>query len=179
MHGETDMAKLSDAELATKVRAANRQRSERRREKLTLAGRAALTVWLPVPLRQRFVAAAVAKNQTINEMATALLSVALANGQSVSESRSASEPTPAAPDPLPLLDPASTKREHPRPVSVESALDLSRNAMLVQIGAMVETGMTGAAIARELGKHGFKASNGAELRGANVLREYRQWCEKK
>jgi hypothetical protein len=38
--------------------------------------------------------------------------------------------------------------------------------------------MSGADIARELGKQGFKAGNGAALRGANVLTEHRRWCEK-
>jgi hypothetical protein len=52
--------------------------------------------------------------------------------------------------------------------------------MMMQIGAMLdaEPAITGAEMARKLTAQGFKARNGAELRGTNVLREYRRWQEK-
>jgi DNA-binding PadR family transcriptional regulator len=67
------MRKLSNDELATRTREANRRRGERARERLTIAGRAALTVWLPVGLRSRFVAEAASCGVNISELATRLI----------------------------------------------------------------------------------------------------------
>ena len=67
------MRKLSNDELATRTREANRRRGERHRERLTIAGRAALTVWVPVGLRSRFVNEAAASGVNINELATQLI----------------------------------------------------------------------------------------------------------
>ena len=67
------MRKLTDSELATRTREANRRRSERQRQRLTIAGHAALTVWLPVGLRQEFVTEASGSGMTISELATRLI----------------------------------------------------------------------------------------------------------
>ena len=60
------MQRLSNDELATRTREANRRRGERHRERLTIAGHAALTVWLPVGLRREFVNEAAASGVNIN-----------------------------------------------------------------------------------------------------------------
>ena len=65
--------------------------------------------------------------------------------------------------------------ERERPLPVETVL--SRSSMMQAIVAMLdaEPGLTGAEIARRLGQQGYRASNGAALNGANVLRDYRRW----
>ena len=71
------MRKLSNDELATRTREANRRRSERHRERLTIAGRAALTVWLPVNLRTRLDGAAAADGVSLSVAVERLLTAAL------------------------------------------------------------------------------------------------------
>ena len=51
--------------------------------------------------------------------------------------------------------------------------------MMTTIGELLDAGLTGNEIARRLNAAGYRSQNGAELRGANVLREYRTWKEKK
>ena len=67
------MQRLSNDELATRTREANRRRGERHRERLTIAGKAALTVWIPVKLRSRFVNEAAGLGVNINELAERLI----------------------------------------------------------------------------------------------------------
>jgi hypothetical protein len=65
--------------------------------------------------------------------------------------------------------------ERERPLPVETVL--SRDAMMQAIVAMLakEPELSGAEIARRLGQQGYRAANGAELSGANVLRDFRRW----
>ena len=49
---------------------------------------------------------------------------------------------------------------------------------MTMVDRLHSDGLRGADIARKLTAAGYRSSNGAELRGANVLREYRQWKEK-
>ncbi len=51
--------------------------------------------------------------------------------------------------------------------------------MMTTIGELLDAGLTGNEIARRLNAAGYRSQNGAELRGANVLREFRTWKEKK
>ena len=83
------MRKLSDSELVARTRDANRRRSERARERLTIAGRAALTVWLPVGLRRDFVAEAAGQGVTINVLAERLIEKGLRDGKTLIISDSA------------------------------------------------------------------------------------------
>jgi hypothetical protein len=182
------MRKLSDSELVARTRDANRRRSERARERLTIAGRAALTVWLPVGLRRDFVAEAAGSGMTINELATKLIEKGM---RERSEFNSDVIPDPDAklfsiPDPdtadlfaTPEPEPTDTKENAPADllsVSVGSGSD--RDAMMALVARLLAEGLTGADIARNLTAAGYKSQQGTELRGANVLREYRQWKEK-
>ena len=216
------MRKLSDSELATRTRDANRRRSERARERLTIAGRAALTVWLPVGLRRDFVAEAAACGVNISELATRLIEKGLRDGNINRDlylpdpdgnmQRAAYLPDPETADlfamadseyrvrpdnecpvcgeadgnphlpdcdyrkppypqtPVVVADTAST----PPPVSVNS----DRDAMMTLVAQLLADGLTGADIARKLTAAGYRSQQGTELRGANVLREYRAWKEK-
>jgi len=175
------MRKLSNDELATRTREANRRRGERHRERLTIAGRAALTVWVPVGLRSRFVKEAALCGVGINELATRLIEKGLRESKTAiitdmpdSQPKTADmfampEPEPQTPVVVAVAD-ASTHN----PVSVDSG----RTAMMMLVAGMLADGLTGAEIARRLNADGYRSSNGAELRGANVLREYRTWKAK-
>ena len=164
------MRKLSNDELATRTRDANRRRGERARERLTLAGRAALTVWLPVSLRRDFVHEAAGSGRTISELATQLIEKGLREGKKNHGSYlPATEPEPQTPVVV-----VGEPGQH-NTVSVDS----DRDAMMALVAGMLDDGLTGADIARRLTAAGYRASNGAAHRGANVLREYRAWKEKK
>ena len=162
------MRKLSNDELATRTRDANRRRGERARERLTLAGRAALTVWLPVTLRRSFVNEAAGSGMTISELATQLIEKGLRDGKTNCGSY-LPEPEPQTPVVV-----AGNPGQHTT-VSVDS----DRDAMMTLVAGLLDDGLTGADIARRLTAAGYRASNGAAHRGANVLREYRAWCETK
>ena len=179
--GDGTMRKLSNDELATRTRDANRRRGERARERLTLAGRAALTVWLPVTLRRSFVNEAAGSGMTISELATQLIEKGLRDGKTNCGSY-LPDPEPDTADMFAMPEP-----EPQTPVVVVDepgqhntvSVDSDRDAMMALVAGMLDDGLTGADIARRLTAAGYRASNGAAHRGANVLREYRAWKEKK
>jgi len=175
------MRKLSNDELATRTRDANRRRGERARERLTLAGRAALTVWLPVGLRRDFVNEAAGSGITVNELATQLIEKGLRDRKK-NHGSYLPDPEPQTADMFAMPEP-----EPQTPVVVVDepgqhntvSVDSDRDAMMALVAGMLADGLSGNEIARRLNAAGYRASNGAELRGANVLREYRAWCETK
>ena len=175
------MRKLSNDELATRTRDANRRRGERARERLTLAGRAALTVWLPVTLRRNFVNEAAGSGMTINELATQLIEKGLRDVKTNCGSY-LPDPEPQTADMFAMPEP-----EPQTPVVVVGepgqhntvSVDSDRDALMAMVDRLHSDGLTGNNIARKLTAAGYRSSNGAELRGANVLREYRAWCETK
>lgn len=86
--------KLSDSELANHTRAANRRRGERHRERLTLAGKSALTIWIPTALRSALTAAANEQGATVGDIATAWLVTAAALATRPGEPETVKPPTP-------------------------------------------------------------------------------------
>ena len=71
------MKRLTDAELATRVRARNIRRINAYRGRLIEKGMQQLAVWIPGELRQRIDIAAGLNNRTLSEETTALLHEAL------------------------------------------------------------------------------------------------------
>ncbi len=69
------MRKLSDKELAERVRTGNRERAARRREKQEAAGNVQTVVWLPAGLRARV--DAVTGGRTLSETMAAVLEAGL------------------------------------------------------------------------------------------------------
>lgn len=210
------MQRLSNDELATRTREANRRRGERHRERLTIAGKAALTVWIPVKLRSRFVNEAAGLGVNINELAERLIEKGLSKSTIIADT-----PDPETPDLFAMADSEYHARQdnecpvcgeptqtasgeltgnphapdcdylrppYPQPPVVvisEQAtqqpvsVSFDRSAMMTTIGELLDAGLTGNEIARRLNAAGYRSQNGAELRGANVLREFRTWKEKK
>mgnify|MGYP003586830730 CR=1 FL=1 len=140
--------RLTNDELAERVRASNRRRGERHRQRLTVAGRAALTVWVPVELRSRFVDRAAELLININELAERLLSAALANPPVL-------EPPPAAAPPTFDLIPPS----------VDSSPD--RDATIV---ALHSTGLSLAQISGKLATMGILSANGCPVSVSTINR---------
>ena len=121
-------AKLSDTELARRVRERSQQRSIRYRERLSRSGRVQTLVWIPAPLRAQLDATAAQRNQNLSEVTTALLSAALSP-----------TPTPSpAVDSLPLFDAAAAH------INITSERDQ-------QIATLHRQGLSGYAIAAQVG----------------------------
>ena len=118
-------AKLSDSELARRVRERSQQRSLRYRERLSKAGRTQTLIWLPTELRAQLDAKATELNQNLSEVTTALLTAALKPA-----------PAPAQSTPLPLFD-----DEQLGPMGER----------LARIVALHEQGLSGYAIAAQVG----------------------------
>ena len=69
--------KLTDSELAANVRQRNRVNSERRRQRLAIAGKVQLLTWIPDTLRRELDSVAAARGEPVSETAAALLSLGL------------------------------------------------------------------------------------------------------
>ena len=69
--------RVSDSELAARVRQRNRVNSERRRQRLNDAGKVQLLTWIPGTLRRELDNVAAARGEPLSETTTALLSLAL------------------------------------------------------------------------------------------------------
>lgn len=138
--------KLSDSELAANVRQRNRQASERRRERLAIAGKVQLLTWIPDTLRRELDGVAAARGERLSETTTALLLAGLnATG------------TPATP---------------PQPVYTGGG---DRDALMAEVGKLLNEGHTGAEIARQLNASGKRTATGSAFTGGNLLRDYRRW----
>ena len=189
-------AKYSNDELAERVRSANRRRSITRREKLATAGKSALTVWVPVDLRQRFIATAEARQATISELATALIDAGLSGK---TEIQLPTKPDAESPPPTTLDlfqdkdgEAPGTETTNPLPVSVLSVSEdptdpftkqiagyrefqKERSALMAEVGKLLEEGLSGAAIARRFNDEGRRTTRGAAFAGNALLRDYRKY----
>ena len=148
------MPRIADSELAANVRSRNRVNSERRRERLAMAGKVQLLTWIPDTLRRELDSVAAARGEPLSETTAALLLAGLA------------ATTPAA------------NRDTP-PVLTQVGGDTSeRDAMFREVEALLDLGLSGVKIAQRLTAAGYRSPNGGALSGANLLRDYRAWCKK-
>lgn len=72
--------KVSDGELAARLRQRNRINSERRRVKLVAGGKVQLLAWIPATLRSEIAALAAANGETVSAVVERLLSDAIRPG---------------------------------------------------------------------------------------------------
>jgi hypothetical protein len=212
--------RLSDAELARRVRERNMTANRQRRERLVTAGRVQLGgLWIPLATRERLDAYAAWKAMQLSDVVALALDKLTLTVEPQPNYQPPALVRPRTPELSPVsfdtpafsIAPASIESENAPPLSVDAVGRQDRplnafssdpnsvvnggavrpekhtrpapfvsthEAMMMQIAAMLDTEMSGADIARELGLQGFKAGNGSPLRGANVLKAYRQWCEK-
>lgn len=101
-------AKLSDSELALRVRAGNRQRADRRRERLGQLGYGQLLVWIPTDLRNQIDGIATERGASISDTATVIIRMGIA--ALLSATLAPSIPTLAPVESLPLFDAARDTR---------------------------------------------------------------------
>jgi len=87
------MRKLSDQELAKRIREGNRKRAETRRVKMTTAGMVQTVVWLPAELRQAIDARL--ERRTLSETVAELLAAGLRSSAAPPASYATAEPVPA------------------------------------------------------------------------------------
>ena len=69
--------RLTDSELAERLRQRNRLNSERRRQRLAESGKVQLLAWIPDTLRRELDSVAADRGETLSETTEALLSLAL------------------------------------------------------------------------------------------------------
>lgn len=87
------MRKLSDQELAKRIREGNRKRAETRRVKMTTAGMVQTVVWLPAELRQAIDTRM--DRRTLSETVAELLAAGLRSSAAPPASYATAEPVPA------------------------------------------------------------------------------------
>ncbi len=139
-------AKLSDSELALRVRAGNRQRADRRRERLGRLGYGQLLVWIPADLRNQIDGIATERGASISDTAAAIIRTGIAALAPSAPAPSLS-PSPAV-DTLSLFDapiqreamrgPADERLERIRALKREQP-ELSNDAIAAQVGCSEAT----------------------------------------
>ncbi len=74
--------RLTDSELATRIRAGNRQRSARQHERRRESGKVAISIWLNASTKDALANQAAANNESLSVAAEKLLAFALGLNQS-------------------------------------------------------------------------------------------------
>lgn len=164
--------KLSDAEFVERTRNMNRRRSERQRQRLSAAGKTALTVWIPDTLKTALQTAAADSGSTMADTAAQWL-MKSAN-QTTTTPRNASNDATLDMFGNPTMD--YTGRDEP--TTTTCVIQSDKDALMNEVGAMLESGLSGGEIARRLNSAGRRTANGSEFNGANLLRDYRKWQQR-
>lgn len=154
--------RVSDSELAARIRQQNRTNSQRRRVKLAASGQVQLLTWIPETLRRELDRVAAARGERLSETTAALLTAALKTT------------TPATIRGKPTAEELTPDLFYPEP----PATTTDRDALMKWIGELLNEGLSGADIARRLNDSGKRTASGAEFLGGNVLRDYRTWRKK-
>jgi hypothetical protein len=150
--------RLTDSELAQRVRASNQRRSARQQERRRSAGLVQLNVWVPQSTRTALDRVAAHRDMTISETVADLLERTLAAALALNDTTT----------------PAGTVDNPP----VYTGVVPDRDTLMAEVGKLLDEGHTGNEIARRLTAAGFQTANGKLLSGANLLRDYRAWCKK-
>jgi len=141
--------RLSDSEFAARTRKANQRRAARQLERRREAGLVQMNVWVSQSTKARIEAARL--GAALNETAERLLLAGLAA----------------------TTTPATTHQP------VYTGVVSTRDALMTEVGKLLNEGLTGAEVARRLTAAGYRSQNGAALSGANLLRDYRAWSRKR
>lgn len=176
--------RVSDTELAARLRQRNRVNSERRRERLAAGGMVQLLTWIPATLRRELDSAAAARGEPLSATTAALLAAALKTttpaGNATAERLllagldATTRDKPAATTPEADLFEAPATRDNPPVCTVVD----DKAELMNQVAALLAEGLSGADIARRLAAAGYRSPNGAALTGGNLLRDYRAWLKK-
>jgi hypothetical protein len=149
------MQRLSNDQLAEKMRAANRRRSERQRAKRVEAGRAALTVWIPANLQRQIVELATTESATTSDVAERLLTDGLNYRQLATPRPTPSVEAKTAPESLSPIQPDSTEPAN------ASTFNQDLGAFKTAVADCWNAGVRGyGAIATALNNAGYRNGNG-------------------
>lgn len=157
--------RLTDSELAQRVRAGNRVRAQRQQERRRTAGLVQLNVWLPQSTRTALDRAAAHRNMTVSETVSDLLERALSAAMLLNATTTRDKPT-AAERTAELFD---------APAGNDTT---TKDELMAEVGKLLDEGHTGAEVARRLTAAGYRSPNGAALTGGNLLRDYRAWVKR-
>ena len=154
-------ARLTDSELAARVRDANQRRAARLLERQKAAGRVALTIWVNATTKARVDEAR--HGASLNETAERLLLAGL------NATMPAATTTPA-PE-------AATMDMFPAPATSHES-SAKKDALMNEVARLLNEGHNGNEIARQLNASGQRTASGAAFTGQNILRDYRAWARK-
>ena len=151
--------RLSDSEFAARTRKANQRRAARQLERRREAGLVQMNVWVSQSTKARIEAARL--GAALNETAERLLLAGLAATTTPATTRD----KPTAPEAADMF---------PAPAGTTT----TRDALMTEVGKLLNEGHTGAEVARRLNASGQRTANGAQFTSANLLRDYRAWLKK-
>ena len=181
------MPRIADSELAANVRNRNRVNSERRRQRLALAGKVQLLTWIPDALRRELDSVAAARREPVSETAAAAILAGLkqipTNPVSAYHCLRCGSRMTIEREREPLCDSceavtaqmATTTTPDAPPPPVYTGVVSSRDVLMAEVGKLLDEGHTGAEVARRLNASGKRTANGAQFTSANLLRDYRRW----
>ena len=64
------------------------------------------------------------------------------------------------------------------PDTTSRVIQSDKEALMNEVSAMLESGLSGGEIARRWNSEGRRTASGAEYIGANILRDYRKWQQR-
>ncbi len=178
-------ARLTDSELAARIRAANQRRAARLVERQKAAGRVAMTIWIDAATKERVNEARL--GAALNETAERLLLAGLAATTTPATTTPycclrCDAPIPADCEDAPVC--ADCNREMnaiaescnatTTPAATTRATT-TRDALMTEVGKLLNEGLTGAEVARRLNASGQRTASGAQFTSANLLRDFRRW----
>jgi len=195
------MTRIADSELAANVRNRNRVNSERRRQRLALAGKVQLLTWIPDALRRELDSVAAARREPVSETAAAAIAAGLRQIPTTpisayhclrcgSRMTVAREREPlcevcesAAAQMATTTTPATTRDKPTAPEAADmfpapAGNSTTRDELMTWIGKLLDEGHTGNDVARQLNASGQRTASGAAFTGQNILRDYRAWVRK-
>ena len=167
--------RVSDGELAARVRQRNRANSERRRVKLAAGGKVQLLTWIPATLRSEIASLAAANGETVSQAAERLLSAGL---NATRDEKPATSRCWECDVEMPEGMESEPFCSDCIPPTVYAVGVSDKSALMNEVAAMLEEGLSGNEIARRLNASGRRTAAGTEFIGANLLRDYRGWVKK-
>ena len=187
--------RLTDSELAQRVRAGNRVRAQRQQERRRTAGLVQLNVWLPHSTRTALDRAAAHRNMTVSETVSDLLERALSAAMLLNATTTRDKPISAyhcwqcdarmtverEREPLCEACEAASQAATTTPDTPAASNDTTtsgKDELMTWIGERLNEGLTGNEIARQLNASGQRTASGAAFTGQNILRDYRAWVKK-
>lgn len=163
--------RLTDSELAARVRSGNKVRAERQRVRLATAGKVQMNIWVPVALRRDLDATAAANGLPLSAAVERLLTAGLRTTITTRD-------TPATPATPPAAESTLDLFGKPAPATTATTTTDKKDALMKEVGALVDEGFSCNEIARRLNASGRRTVSGAEFSSGNLLRDYRAWLKK-